>query len=100
MKKRTIKITMKSKNLLNCRILEETMKLEKIFDASKRGLVAVSQQRQRDGERRHVGFASRYITDFELKFSIKELELLAIVWATGHFKNYVYGVLFKVASDH
>ena len=72
----------------------------KSCDASKRGLVAVSQQRQRDGEWGHIGFASRYLTDFEVKFSINELELLAIVWTTGHFENYVYGILFKVASDH
>ena len=28
------------------------------------------------------------------------MELLAIVWAVEHFKNYVYGVQFKVISDH
>ena len=28
------------------------------------------------------------------------MKLLAIVWAVEHFKNYVYGVQFKVISDH
>ena len=28
------------------------------------------------------------------------MELLAIVWAVEHFKNYVYGLQFKVISDH
>ena len=28
------------------------------------------------------------------------MELLAFVWAVEHFKNYVYGVQFKVISDH
>ena len=28
------------------------------------------------------------------------MELLAIVWAVEHFRNYVYGVQFKILSDH
>ena len=28
------------------------------------------------------------------------MELLAVVWAIEHFKNYVYGVKFQVISDH
>ena len=35
-----------------------------------------------------------------MKYSINELELLAIVWAIEHFKNYIYGVQFKVIPDH
>ena len=31
---------------------------------------------------------------------VNELELLAIVCPKEHFKNYVYGVQFKVVSDH
>ena len=45
-------------------------------------------------------FASRFLPVFEMKYLINELELLAIVWAIEHFKNYVYGVQFKVVSDH
>ena len=45
-------------------------------------------------------FASRFLTEFETKYSINELELLAVVWAIEHFKNYVYGTKFKVISDH
>ena len=35
-----------------------------------------------------------------MKYSINKLELLAIVWGIEHFKNHVYGVQFKVNSDH
>ena len=35
-----------------------------------------------------------------MKYSINELLLLAIVWAMAHFKNYVYGVKFKLTSGH
>ena len=66
-----------------------------ICDASKQGLGAVLQQIQENGEWRPICFASRFLTDFEAKYSINELELLAIVWAIEHFKNYVYGVQFK-----
>ena len=46
-----------------------------------------------------MSFASRFSTDFEFKYSINEWELLAVVWAIEHFKNYVYGVKFQVVSD-
>ena len=45
-------------------------------------------------------FRITILTDSEMKYSIKELELLAIVWAIEHCKNYVYRVQFKVVSDH
>ena len=57
-------------------------------------------QKQSNNEWRPICFASRFLTDFETKYSINELELLAIVWAVEHFKNYVYGVQFEVISDH
>ena len=44
--------------------------------------------------------ASKYLTDFESKYFINKLELLAVVWAVEHFKNYVYGIKFQVISDH
>ena len=58
------------------------------------------QQKQNNNEWRPICFASRLLTDFEAKYSINELELLAIVWAVVHFKIYVLGVKFKVISDH
>ena len=45
-------------------------------------------------------FASRFLTTFEQKYSINELELLAVVWAIENIRNYVYGVQFEVKSDH
>ena len=33
-----------------------------------------------------------FLTEFEAKYSINEIEVLDIVLAIEHFKNYVYGV--------
>ena len=41
-----------------------------------------------------------FSTDFESKYSINELELLAVVWSVEYFRNYVYGVHFEIVSDH
>ena len=71
-----------------------------ICDASKKGLGAVLQQQQNNKEWKPIYFASRFLTEFETKYSINELELLAVVWAIEHVKNYVYGTKFKVISDH
>ena len=32
--------------------------------------------------------------------TVNEFELLAIVWAVDHFRKYVYGLQFKIISDH
>ena len=45
-------------------------------------------------------FASRFLTTFEQKYSIYELELLAVVWALENFRKYVYGIHFEIISDH
>ena len=58
------------------------------------------QQQEENQEWKPLSFESRFLMDFEAKSSINELELLAVVWAIEHFKNYVYGVEFKVISDH
>ena len=36
----------------------------------------------------------------EKKYSINELEFLAVVWAKENFRNFVYGTEFEVVSDH
>ena len=43
---------------------------------------------------------TRFLTNFEAKHSINELELLTVVWSVEHFKNNVYGIEFEIVSDH
>ena len=68
-------------------------------DASKQGLGAVLQQYE-ENEWKPISYASRFSTELETKYSINELEFLAVVWSVEHFKNYVYGVPFGIVSDH
>ena len=66
--------------------------------ASKQGLGAVLQQCE-ENKGTPIAYASRFLTELESKYSINELELLAVVWSIEHFKN-VYGVAFGIVSDH
>ena len=95
-----MKINDEIKKVVELSHFKRNQEIRIICDASKQGLGAVSQQSQTNGEWRPICFASRFLSDFESKNSINELELLAIVWAVEHFRNYVYGVHFKIISDH
>ena len=78
---------------------ERNLELRKICDASQDGLGAVQQRKSEEGwETTH--FASRFLKEFEKKYSINELELFAVVWSEENFRNYVYGTEFEVVSDH
>ena len=35
-----------------------------------------------------------------MEYSTNELELLGVVWATEHFKNYLCGAKFEIVTDH
>ena len=78
---------------------ERSCPIRIICVASKSGLGAVLQQN--DGNKwRPKHFASRFLPPLESKYSINELELLAVVWAVEHFKNYLYGTKFQIIFDH
>ena len=66
---------------------------------SKSGLGALLQQEEIN-EWKPVSFASCVLTELESNYSINEHELLVIVWSVEYFRSYVYGVPFKIISDH
>ena len=60
-------------------------------DASTTGLGITLWQKQHDGNTKPIAFGSRYLNDTEKKYSIFELELLAVVWGLEKFRFYLYG---------
>ena len=60
-------------------------------DASTTGLGITLWQRQDDGNTKPIAYGSRYLNDTEKKYSIVELELLAVVWGLEKFRFYLYG---------
>ena len=68
-------------------------------DASHKGLGATLEQWNPNGWF-PIAYASRFLNTAEQKYSTNELELLAVVWATEHFRYYLYGSDFLIATDH
>lgn len=64
-------------------------------DASNFSLGAVLTQ-----ENRPIAYASRSLNGHEQRYSTIEKELLGMVWATKHFRPYLYGRKFTIRTDH
>ena len=77
--------------------------LEKDFilttDASNQGLGAVLSQGE-IGKDLPIAYASRNLNSAEKNYTTSEKELLAMIWGVKHFRPYLYGRKFKIASDH
>ena len=70
-----------------------------ITDASQVRLSAVLLQEQQVVVKA-VSYPIRYLTDVETRYSQMEKEVLSIVRACERFHVYLYGIKFKVLSDH
>ena len=68
-------------------------------DASHNEIGATLEQLQGD-QWKTIAFASRFLNNHEMKYSTNELELLGVVWAFEHFRNYLYGTKFQIVTDH
>ena len=44
--------------------------------------------------------ASRFLIEAGLKYSINEVELLAVIWAVTHYRKYSIRDPFKIVTDH
>ena len=49
---------------------------------------------------RPIAYASRTLTDNELKYDTYEKEALAIVYCVKHFRSYLYGRKFTLVTNH
>lgn len=70
-----------------------------VTDASMVGLGACLMQDQGRGWQ-PISYASKVNSDAEAKYSITELECLAVVWAVKLYRPYLYGRQFEILTDH
>ena len=68
-------------------------------DASLFGICAIISQRQQWGER-VIAYASKTLSKSQRNYSATKRELLAIVYFTQHFRNYLLGQKFLIVTDH
>lgn len=68
-------------------------------DASNVALGAVLSQGS-VGSDKPIAYASRTLSETEMRYSTIERELLAIIWAVKHFRPYLYGNTFTIFTDH
>lgn len=68
-------------------------------DASDKAIGAVLSQQFHDGER-PITFISRTLSKPEENYATNEKEMLAVVWALGSLRNYIYGAKVKIYTDH
>lgn len=64
-------------------------------DASNYAIGAILSQNDKP-----ISYASRTLNSAETNYSATEKELLAIVWATKHYRPYLYGKTFQIYTDH
>ena len=60
-------------------------------DRNTTGLGITLWQKQDDGNTKPRAYGSQYLKDTGKKYSIAELELLAVVWGLEKFQFYLYG---------
>ena len=69
-------------------------------DASLVGLGAILMQSDDMLKEHVIAYASRKLLETEKKWTVRELEALAILWACETFRPYLYGSKFTVRTDH
>ena len=69
-------------------------------DASAKGLGAVLAQIDPNGKERPVRYASRTLLPLESKWTTREQELIAVIWACETFHRYIWGQHFTIQTDH
>ena len=91
--KQAIKIIVEQKHFdINCQTRVK-------WEASKEGLGACLEQTQ-NNTWQPIAYVSRFLSKNEQRYSINELELLAVVWSLEHFKYYLFGSYFPLQTDH
>ena len=69
-------------------------------DASRTGLGKILWQKPNKNTIRPIAFTGRYLNDAEKKYSIGELEQLALVCGLENFRFYLYGKAVYLYTNH
>ena len=69
-------------------------------DASRVAISAILCQKDDNGKEHVVSYASRKLLPRERKYSVIELELLAVLFGVMKFHYYIYGHKIELQSDH
>ncbi|CAB4002757.1 Retrovirus-related Pol poly from transposon [Paramuricea clavata] len=80
--------------------LERVLKRCDKTDASSKGLGAVLSQIGPDNKEHPVRYPSRALQVPESKWTTREQELLALIWACETFHRYLWGRKFLIQTDH
>lgn len=81
------------------RIFNPSLQTELYTDASAVGLGGILMQREENGPAHPIAYYSRRTTPCETKYHSYDLETLAVVEATQHFRVYLYGRQFTIFTD-
>lgn len=68
-------------------------------DASATGLGAVLLQEDSNGNSRVIAYASKALTDLEMKYFQTEREALSLTWGVEKFRLYLLGIKFTLLTD-
>ena len=96
----TLKTILNSDSILALPDFSRKFTFEVQTDASDTAIGAVLSQTQPDGTEKPIQYASRVLTEAERKWSTREEEALAIVWAVDYFRPYLIGDHLNITTDH
>ncbi|KAL1448543.1 hypothetical protein WDU94_003597, partial [Cyamophila willieti] len=92
------------KKLLTAPVLchfDPELETELVIDASDEGVGAILQQKgPKDKAGKVVAYASRNLKGAERKYFTTEKEMLALIFGTTIYRNYLWGIKFTVITDH
>ena len=79
---------------------DSSLRYHVTIDWSQKGMDAVRSQVDGDGVEHPICYAFRSCNSAEKNYGSCEGECLAVVWAVQHFKEYLFGQLFTLVTDH